>query len=146
MALNQVTIADIRTYMRDIAGRNDLLNRVEFQDTEIVSAMRIAIDMFNAIPPLTIVSGIPLSARFVLLAGTAATLLTSEAMAQVRNQLNYSDNGLHVGVDDKMAPYQALAGEQRALFDSYARDIKIAMNAEAAYGGAHSGYITLPFL
>ena len=146
MALNEVTVQDIRVYMRDMVGRNDLLHRLEFKDSEIEAAARIAVDMFNAIPPLTMVSGVPLSARFVILAGTAATLLTSEAMAQVRNQLNYSDNGLHVGVDDKMAMYQQLAGEQRALFDSYARDIKIAMNAEAAFGGAHSGYITLPFL
>jgi hypothetical protein len=139
-----VTIEDIRYFLRDNLARNDLLERLEFTDAEVEKAMQMTTDLFNLIPPISYwsVTGFPNRALMIL--GAASVLLTSEAFAQARNQLTYSDGGIHVGVDDKAALYLQLGEQMRAQFQQAATDLKIQMNAEQAFGGFASPYYGLP--
>jgi len=142
MGQASVTIQDIRTHMRDVEQRNDLLERVEFTDKEIEKALQFAVDRFQMIPPF-VQTSIP---RALVILGTMAQLLTAEAIAQARNHLNYQDAGISVSTDDKWSAYLQLGEQLRAQFESAAEQVKVSQNAEEAFGGSHSPYWGLPIL
>src|SRR3990170_3570917 len=107
MAVKVLTIEQVRTSLRDTLQRNDLLLTVQFSDDEILNAMELTIDAYNIMTPLlsptyTIEN---FHNRHLLLLGTLAHLLHSEAIAANRNSLTYSDGGITVNPDDKMAQY-----------------------------------------
>jgi len=144
---NKPTVEDIRVFMRDRLARNDLLERFEFTDEEIEKAMLFAVDSYNLKPPIQIIATIGnFPYRPLLMLGTAATLLLGESMAQLRNELDYSDGGIHVGVDNKWQKYLQFAQTLQQQFDQIASEIKMQINADAAFGGTASPYIGLPIL
>lgn len=143
-ARSDTIVQDIRIFLRDRLERNDLLERLEFTDQEVERAMQMATDDYNLITPISgiTVSGFP--NRTLLILGSAAYLLWSEAFAQVRNQLTYNDGGVHVGVDDKGSLYQQMGSFLIQQFRDAAINVKIQINAESAFGGQHSPYHGLP--
>ena len=141
---NNVTIEDIRVFLRDKLERNNLLERFEFTDKEIEGSMSMALDWFNLAPPFTTSGVIPNRALFII--GVSAFLLIGETAAQMRNQLNYSDGGIHVGVDDKASLYMQLGQSLKLEFQQAAETYKAQVNAESAFGGQISPYSGLPIL
>ena len=139
-----VTIEDVRVFLRDKLERNNLLERFEFTDKEYENAMLMALDWYNLVPPFSTYGIIPNRALFIL--GTSAFLLLGEAAAQMRNQLNYSDGGIHVGVDDKAALYMQFGSQLKAEFQQASETYKMQVNAESAFGGQISPYTGLPIL
>jgi hypothetical protein len=77
----------------------------------------------------------------LLLQGTLHHLANSEAERQLRNQVNFSAQGLQSSVDDKFQSYNTLAQYYKSLFDRGARDLKQAINVASAWGESHSPYI-----
>ena len=134
-------------YMRDFLARNDLLQTLQFSDPEIINAMELAVDMFNIITPITSIAKVEsFPNRYLLLLGTVSNLLTGEALANIRNQLSYSDGGIQVDVDNKMSAYLEAGRLLSAQFQEASDNYKKQVNAEQAFGGISSGYEILPIL
>lgn len=144
-----LTRDEIRQFMRDFPGRvpntgtiNVLLDNVEFSDTDISHAIRFTVDNFNTMtPPLGQFTegGIPPT---ILLYGVASHLLTMESVRQLRNQATVQDGDVQpIGIDDKTQLYQQAAERLRALYETYARQYKVALNMRLCNGGLSSGYL-----
>ena len=139
-----LTVEEIRTYVRDKAELNILLDG-ELQSTaeDITMAIKLAVSDYNVVAPRTnyFLENFPYDA--VLLFGTLHHLANMEAERQLRNQVNYSAQGLNAGIDDKMAQYNSLALYYKQLFDSKVKEAKVYDNMAQAWGSSPSPYATL---
>lgn len=146
--VRMITRDEIRRWLRDYPSGyvpktgviNSLLDGVEFSDDDIDQGIRMCTDRYNAMTPYTNLTQ-DMIPRAIIFYGTAAHLLTSESMRQLRNQASGQVAGVTpVGLDDKHAPYLNAAQLLLAQFDQFARGIKTQRNMEAVYGGLSSGY------
>lgn len=139
-----VTSDDIRRFLRDYAGNNNLLGNVEFSDTDITSAVSFVLSEYDVLPPPIGTITEDLINRAILLRGVCAHLLTSESFLQLRNQATYQAEGMpRIGVDDKVDGYQALAARLDAEWRDMASRVKQRQNMEDAFGHIQSEYKNL---
>ena len=139
-----LTAADIRTYVKDTPDLNILLEgELQSSDELIDLAMKLSMSDINAVPPVTAFSVSSFPNDLIMLYGTLHHLANSEAERQLRNQINYSAQGLNAGIDDKMQQYNSLASYYRSLFDSKVKEYKVFLNTEAAWGVSRSPYSIL---
>lgn len=137
-----LTITDIRTYTKDIPELNILLeSELQSSDALIRLAMTLTVNDVNAVAPLTSYTVETFPNDTLLLYGTLMHLANSEAERQLRNQVNYSAQGLNAGLDDKTQLYQALADRYRSLFMEKLTQFKMYLNNEQAWGECFSPYI-----
>lgn len=147
-ATRLITREDVRVWLRDfppgyVPGTgvlNTLLDGVEFSDADVDAGLRMAVDRYNGITPLTLLTeaNVP---RVLLMYGAAAHLFASESWRQMRNQATAQAEGVvPAGVDDKHGMYKGAAEALMAQFDTLATRIKVQRNMEAMYGGLSSGY------
>lgn len=136
-----LTTSDIRTYAKDQPELNILLEgSSQSGDSLIELAMKMAVSSFNSVPPATdfTIEGFPNDS--ILLYGTLHHLANSEAERQLRNNVNYSAQGLNAGLDDKFQQYNSLAQFYKQLFDQQAQQLKIYINNDNAWGELFSPY------
>lgn len=139
---------EVRRFMRDYPGPvrdtgliNVLLDSVEFSDADIDAALVYAVDLYNAMTPLTNI-GMDQLPRVVTLYGAVSHLMLSEGLRQLRNQATVQDGNVQpIGIDDKQQLYQQWAALMRDTFMQMARQIKNQRNMELAWGGLSSGYL-----
>jgi hypothetical protein len=142
-----VTTDDVRGFLRDVAGQipntgvlNVLLDGPEYSDADLNRAIKFTVARYNAITPITLLDQNSIN-PWVLLVGTAAFLMKSEAFRQLRNQVTAQDGDVApIGVDDKQAFYNQIAKMCDEEFMGMARGIKTQLNMEACYGSLGSGY------
>ena len=136
-----LTLDDIRVYTRDIPELNILLEGTEQSPDELITlAMRLTIDDFNISAPVTYYTVENFPNTSLLLYGTLMHLANAESERQLRNQVNYSAQGLSAGLDDKTAVYQALAERYRSIYEAKVHEYKIYLNNENAWGEIYSPY------
>jgi hypothetical protein len=139
-----LTVDEIREYVRDKADLNILLEgREQSSDVDIKMAMRLAISDVNGVAPVTQFTAESLNNDAILLYGTLHHLANMEAERQLRNQVNYSAQGLNAGIDDKMQQYNSLATYYKQLFDTKVKEYKVYLNAKQAWGDSFSPYSVL---
>lgn len=136
-----LTEEDIRRYMRDKSPKNILLDDLDYSQDEIEKGMLMVIDKFNITPVLTSYDCTSFPSRYLLLIGTAAHLMEHNAFEQLRNQLNYNDGNIHVGIHDKHTLYVNYSRVLWAEFDKRTRDVKNSINLNGAWGDMSSPYI-----
>lgn len=139
-----LTKDEIRTYMRDRADNNILLDNVQFTDTDIDTAINLAVSEWNTITPTTNDSAdtIPKAA---LILGTCRWLMQSESFLQIRNQATYQDGEIGpIGLDDKFGMYAQFSASLRQEWLELAQSYKMQKNMESAYGNLGSGYRWVP--
>ena len=99
---------------------------------------------FSSTPPLlgafSLDDLLDLNAYRMARYGTISVLLESVAMLQTRNQLNFSDGGVSVGVSDKGPQLMQWAQSFDAKYQQARDKLKIALNIEGIMGssGVHS--------
>lgn len=139
-----ITTADIRLYTKDIEAFNILLEGEEQSSDELIAlAMKLALSSYNGTPPVStyFLKNFPNDA--ILLEGTLYHLANSEAERQLRNQINFSAQGMQSSIDDKYQQYQTLAAYYRASFEQKTGALKQYMNTEDAWGESFSPYIAI---
>ena len=139
-----ITLDDIKVYTKDLPALNVLLNGEDQSSGALVAlAMRLTVSTFNGSPPVTsyFVENFPNDA--ILLEGTLYHLANSEAERQLRNQVNFSAQGMQSAVDDKFQQYQSLAAYYRASFEQKTQQLKQYINTEDAWGENFSPYIAI---
>ena len=138
------TIADdVREFMRDYAFQNELVDGFESTDSQIKRAIDMTISRYNMLAPRSVVytvDNFPVDLKYIAISGAVGHLLKSISIVQLRNQLTYTDGGVHVGLTDKHQLYRAMGAELLAEFDDMATKDKITRNLDAAWGDVHSPY------
>lgn len=136
-----LSVADIRLYAKGDPALNVLLQG-EFESAEdlVELAMRLAVNDFNVVPPISSYAVDDFPSDTVLLYGVLHHLANAEAERQLRNQVNYNAQGLNAGIDDKFPQYNQLAQYYKGLFESKINQFKTQSNLEKAWGGSFSPY------
>ena len=137
MAIKQ---GDIVRFLRDIPEFNIILANTQFDDEDLSAAMRFSIAEYNELTPVTTFTETNFPFDRLLLLGAATHLMNSEAFLQLRNQLNYQDGDVAVGVDDKWQLYMNLRAAMKAEWKEIAQKVKQQQNMEQCYGSLSSGY------
>ena len=120
---------DVREFMRDFPDRNILVDGVEFEDNDIVRAIRRTISMGNAIARPTSYTVTTFPNDYVLLMGVCSYLLKSEGLRQLRNEATYQDGNIQpVVLDNKQQSYAALASQSIQEYTQMVTAIKIQQN------------------
>lgn len=136
-----LSIEDIRTYTKDEALLNTLLEGDYQSSTPLIElGKRMAISDFNAVTPVTTFTEETFPNDLILMYGILHHLANSEAERQLRNNVNFSAQGLQAGIDDKQAQYSQMATYYKQLFDQKAKPLKQNINQEQAWGGNDSPY------
>lgn len=139
-----LSLSDIYTYAKDQSDLNILLEgSLQSSAPLITLAMKLAVSEFNSTAPVTSYSVENFPSDSILLYGTLHHLANSEAERQLRNQVNYSAQGVSAGLDDKFQQYQSLSSFYRQLYDTKAVALKQYLNQEEAWGGEFSPYVML---
>jgi hypothetical protein len=127
-----LTTEDIRAFMRDQPEYNILLDDVEFSNVDIQRAMRLTVAKWNALPPITNLTGPEFLNEWVLLCGVCCILLKSEGLRQKRNQLTVQDGNIaNVGLDEKESLYLKWSMIFCDEFERLAQAAKIQQNMES---------------
>ena len=138
MSLNP---GDVTQFLRDFGEYNILLDAVQFTQEDIDKAMQFTASRYNALTPVTNFTSDNFPNDWLLLIGTCAHLMQSEAFLQIRNHENYRDGDVeNIGVDDKFPLYQKLCAKLENDWNNTAQKIKQQANMESCYGSLSSGY------
>ena len=134
-----LTSGDIRLFMRDQPEYNILLDDIEFEDSDILRAMRLTVAKWNALTPVTNLTSWEQLNEWVLLCGVCCILLKSEGLRQKRNQLQTQDGNIApVGLDEKEAIYLKWAMVFCEEFERLAKTAKIQQNMESLLNNNNS--------
>jgi len=136
-----LTASQVRLYVKDIEVMNKLLDdHIQNWDELINLAMQLTVGYVNLVPPVTSYSVEDFPNDTIMLYGVLHHLANGEAERQLRNNVNYSAQGLNVGIDDKFQSYNSLAIYYKQLFDQNISTYKQFLNQEQAWGGVFSPY------
>lgn len=134
-----LTDLDVRIWMRDNdPAANLLLEDYEFTPEEIRTAMTLAVDYWNEMPPMLGTYDFDkFPWRSHLLGATSANLLFMAAHRFRRNALKYTAGGMNIADQEKYAEYDA-AGAR--LWDEY----KVWVNAHKRALNIERGWALIP--
>lgn len=139
-----LSVADVRLYAKDDPLMNVLLQgKYQSSDELVELAMRLAVNDFNVVPPISQYSVNTFPSDTVLMYGVLHHLANAEAERQLRNNVTYNAQGLNAGIDDKFPQYNQLAQYYKQLFEAKIKELKVQQNVEEAWGGSFSPYAGL---
>lgn len=136
----------MRLWMRDFPQLNRLIRGEESTDRFIVWAVLDFLSDFSQTPPplgmYTLDTILELGYTNLARYGTAIALLESVGLLQTRNQLNFSDGGINVGVSDKTPLIQSWISMFRRKYEQDKIKIKVSLNIQQILGesGVFSEY------
>lgn len=139
-----LTPEEVRQYLADSVENNHLLDAEEFTDTRINLAIKLAVDSFNTIPPLTSTEFADIRSNSVILYGTLMHLFIGQTALSARNQMSYSDGGLTVPIEERYQFYVQMSQLYESMFKTAAKDLKVSMNLESAWSEVRTDYATFP--
>lgn len=128
-----LTADDVREYLQDYPEANVLLDSEEFSDTYINLCMKLAVSEFNNMAPVTTFDMGNFPYLSLLMSGTCWQMFQGRAALKARNDLQYSDGGLTVPVEEKYQLYTNIAQNFRDIFVSSAQKLKIQLNMESGW-------------
>lgn len=135
------TIEEIRMHLRDRPEENDLLAAVEFDDAEILNAIRQPVMYWNEqLPPLPYLNCNNFPFRHHWRNAIVAELLFTAAHHYVRNKMQAQSAGLAVDDKAKDKDYLAIAMLYKQEWQEFVKMKKISINANSFYGSAGSSY------
>lgn len=124
-------IKRIRTYLKDYANRNELLNREESTNEEIEEAIQSVYDDFVIMPPIKLTTSLEDATKYLFFKyGVLAQLLDSEAILNYRNALPYQDSGTQIDENAKAIPYTNAAMNMMAKYSDGLLKLKLKTNLE----------------
>ena len=136
-----LSVEDILTYVKDKPEFNILLQGAQQSPPELITlCMRIAVETFNGVTPVTMFTIDNFPNIAILLYGTLHHLAIGEAERQLRNQVDFTAQGLNIAIDNKATVYNELSKYYRGLFDSETKSFKTYLNTEQAWGESFSPY------
>jgi hypothetical protein len=135
-------IQAVRLYMRDFAELNRIVSGEETSDRQIAWSMLDALADFNGTPHLTCYSFEDLlmqNQQALLLRMTVISIIESVGLLQTRNQINYSNGGINVGVNDKSPLLMKWLQYYKSYTDQMKQRVKVALNIGGILGPSNAG-------
>ena len=139
-----ITSDEVRSYISDSLNDNHLLDGLEFPDSRIELAAKMALSDFNTMPPMTRYDVETFEHVSILLDGILHHLFKGQMALSARNTMSYSDGGLQIPIEERFQYYEALADIYGKYFMTKSRDLKTHLNMEAAWCHISSDYSTFP--
>lgn len=136
----------MRLWMRDYPQLNRLISGVEHSNRLIAWGVLDFLSDFNMSPPplgqYTIEQLLDLGYSSLARRGTAIALIESVGLLQTRNQLNFSDGGINVGISDKTPQLMQWLNTFQSKYEQDKTKIKISLNIQGIMGerGVHSEF------
>jgi len=136
----------MRLWMRDYPQLNRLIRGVEHSNRLIAWAVLDFLSDFSQSPPplgqYSLEHLLDLGYTNLARRGTAIALLESLGLLQTRNQLNFSDGGINVGISDKTPQLQSWLQLFQSKYEQDKIKIKISLNIQGILGeqGVSSEY------
>ena len=140
----ELTPQDVRNYLSDSKENNHLLDDVEFTDSRIQLAMKMALSDFNAMPPRSVFTLVDFPYMATLLDGTCFHLYRGQMALAARNTMSYSDGGMDIPIEERFPYYQQMVQFYEQAFKSSAKAEKIQLNLESGWDSVSSDYATFP--
>ncbi len=140
-----LTPEEVQLYVRDRASNNFLLDGEEFSLPQISLAIELAVDAFNndISPVSSFVLG-TFPSKNILLQGTLWKMFAGQAALYARNQMDYSDGGVSLPVEERFPLYMQLASMYQESFLSSAKAWKVNQNLLDGFGHVGSDYGAMP--
>jgi hypothetical protein len=122
---------------------NTLLQGQRWTSNDIEQAELMCVDYWNsANPPAMITYSLEsFPHRYLLIIGTAATLLRSAAINEASNQFSYAADGVQINDKDKAQIFANIGNGYWEEFKKLTQDIKLNLNIAQSFGTAYSEYI-----
>lgn len=143
-------VQNVRYFMRDFSGLNQLIAGEESSDRMIIWATMDFLSNFNGTPPFSsygLEELFQYNLQHLAIRGTAITLLQSVMILNVRNHLPFSDGGLSIQIHDKGPMIQAMLSVFQSAYEQEKRQVKTAINVagllDEGPSGVHSDYLAL---
>jgi hypothetical protein len=131
----------LRMFLQDTPELNRLIRDFELDDEKLRFCIDMAISDFNSTMPPTPAKTIEnYPSLYLLMHGAAINALKMAGMLQSRNQLNYQTGGSSFSRSDKTGLYQSWISMFLNDYEVKKRNMKIANNVSACYGGVNSEY------
>lgn len=134
----------VRLYIRDQVEVNRLIDGLEFNDERITQCMDLVVDMYNVMTPITNYNANNFPNKYILLMGTLYNLYLGEAAMAARNEMNYSDGGLQIPIEERYQYYMGLADKYGAIWTQMSQQYKIQENIESGWGEVSSDFAYFP--
>jgi len=141
-----ITIAEVRLWVRDNCPEdNFLLDEVEYKDSEIIAAIRRAVDMWNEQPPLMTrytytYTNFPYRSAWLDI--TIGFLKRIAAEWYLRNHLPYQAGGVSIDDKNKYQQYKQDSEARVQKYKDWMAMVKPQLNAGQAW--SRLGYYDLP--
>lgn len=136
---------EVKLYIQDRPELNYLLPGEEFGLPQISLAINLAVDLFNTgIAPISNFTLFTFPSKSILLYGTLSRLFQGQAALYARNQMDYSDGGITLPVEERTQYYTQLASMYETTFQQAGKTWKVAKNIEDGFGGVWSDYGGMP--
>ena len=131
-----VTVNDIRSFLIDRCPEdNKLLMSTQFTDDQIMNCIALTVEDWNSMPPniCTLHSG-NFPWRSQCIGGTAAFLLRSMAINQIRNNATFNTGTVTVNDSDKGAVFKQIGDQLYTEWRAWAMAKKREINISNAWG------------
>ncbi len=130
-----LTIPEVRLGLNDFGdGEISLLDDMEFEDVQILYAIRQVVDLWNeSLPPVRTYTTQNFPFRYHWIKGTMAKLYAMAAKKYLRNQLNYQAGGITIDDQNKYEQYIAISEKLMEEFKEWMLREKIRQNMERAW-------------
>ena len=138
-----LSVAEIRSAMRDFVPDFDVLGDYESTDEEIMITIVDAVDQFNGTrPPYTsyTVANFPRHFRFAWKNGVVGRILRAAGEQRMRQALNYTAGGVTVADKDKYADYMRQGDKRIAEWETWIIETKARINGGLGWGRVNSQY------
>jgi hypothetical protein len=130
-----LTLGEIRTELRDFAAENPSLGDVEFDESEIIAAIRGTVDEWNETPPdVASFSACEFPFREHWKKAVCGRLLRTAAVWYERARFRGEGGGLSVDDRNKMNTYLGLAKTYTDEWKMFIERKKIEININLGYG------------
>lgn len=130
-----ITVAEVRAYLLDRCGDNELLGAMQCSDDEIMNAMRLAIEEWNVTPPTVIsFTTVTFPYRYPWLICTCSHVLRSLSIKQSRNNATFQAGTVTVNDSDKGPIFQRYAEQFRQEWLQWMYAKKRELNVKAGWG------------
>jgi len=136
-----ITLGEIRTELQDHQVQNDLLDDMQFKDSDLIHAMIQPVRYWNEMPPpLQGMNAGNFPFHYWWLQATTAHLLKMAAHWYRRNKLQASHGGIKVDDKNKDQEYYAIARDIEKQWKEFVILKKASINAGLAMGSVNSVY------
>ena len=143
----------VRSFLRDVETENHLdLGEVKYSWKQIYDGCEAAFEDWNSTPPISSLgldsqNKLQFDVRTygMLVRKAVIWLLEQSVPVEIRNQIQYSDQGFSVSEHDKAQLLMQVASQMEQDYDLKKRRFKTAVNMEAPWGGVRHNTSSDPY-